>query len=38
MDTNNFILKFDLNCDNLFMHNSEDEEAYGERFQATVEA
>ena len=37
MDTDNFILKFDLHCQNLFIHNSNYEEAYGEGFQVTVE-
>jgi hypothetical protein len=37
MSTNNFILKLDLNYQNLFIQNSNDEETHGERFQATVE-
>ena len=37
MDADNFILKFDFNYQNLFIHNSNDEEAHAECFQATVE-
>jgi hypothetical protein len=37
MGTDNFILKLDLNYQNLFIQNSNDEEAHGERFQSTVE-
>ena len=37
MAIDSFILKIDLVYQNLFIHNSNDEEARGERFQATVE-
>lgn len=37
MDTDNFILEFDFNYQNLFIHNSNDEEAHAECFPATVE-
>lgn len=37
MDLDNFILKFDQKYNNLFIESSNDEEAYGERFQKTVE-
>lgn len=37
MDLDNFILKFDQNYSNLFIENSNDQEAHGERFQKTVE-
>jgi hypothetical protein len=37
MDIDNFIFKFDLNYGNLFIHNLNDEEVHGERFQTTIE-
>lgn len=37
MAIDSFILKIDLVYQNLFIHNSNDEEAHAECFQATVE-
>lgn len=37
MDTDKFILKFDFNYQNLFIHNSNDKEAHAECFRVTVE-